>query len=130
MGILLDTSVLVGYERGDGLPSLPDDEDVAISAVTASELLHGVHRAKTASQRVRREAFVTAVLSAIPVLPFDLDAARVHARIWADLVSADTAPGAHDLMIAATAVVRGWPVATRNERDFARVPGLVVLPVG
>lgn len=129
MGTLLDTSILVGYERTGVLPALPEDEEVAISAVTASELLHGVHRAQTASQRARREAFVTTVLSVLPVLPFDLDTARVHARVWADLVSAGTAPGAHDLMIAATALVRGWSVVTRNERDFARVPGLAVTAV-
>jgi tRNA(fMet)-specific endonuclease VapC len=108
------------------LPSLPDDDEVAISAVTASELLHGVHRAKTAEQRARREAFVTTVLSAVPVLPFDLDTARVHARIWADLTAAGNARGAHDLMIAATALVRGWSVVTNNPRDFQRVPGLSV----
>lgn len=129
MGILLDTSILIGYERTGVLPSLPDDDEVAMSAVTASELLHGVHRAKTAAQRARREAFVTTMLSAIPVLPFDLDTARVHARIWADLVSTGESPGSHDLMIAATALVHGWSVATHNERHFSRVPGLAVTTV-
>jgi tRNA(fMet)-specific endonuclease VapC len=129
VGSLLDTSVLVGYERGGALPPLADSEEVAISAVTASELLHGVLRAKTAAQRARREAFVTTVLSAIPTLAFDLDTARVHARIWADRVTSGTAPGSHDLMIAATALVRGWSVVTRNERHFSRVPWLTVTAV-
>ena len=129
MGSVLDTSVLVGYERGGVLPPLADEEEVAISAVTASELLHGVHWAATAEQRARREAFVTTVLSAIPTLAFDLDTARVHARVWADLASAGVAPGSHDLMIAATALVRGWSVVTRNERHFQRVPGLAVTAV-
>lgn len=129
MGSLLDTSVLVGYERTGVLPSLPDEDEVAISAVTASELLHGVHRAKTADQRATREAFVTVTLSALPVLPFDLDTARVHARIWADLASAGTVVGDLDMMIAATALVRGWSVVTRNERHFGRVPGLDVIAV-
>lgn len=32
--------------------------------------------------------------------------------------------GAHDLLIAATALARGYGVATLNRREFARVPGL------
>jgi tRNA(fMet)-specific endonuclease VapC len=130
VGSLLDTSVLIGFERGGSLPAVPDDDDTGISAVTASELLHGVHRARTAAQRVRREAFVTTVLSVIPVLPFDLDTARLHARIWADLAGSGNAPGSHDLMIAATALVRGWSVVTGNVPDFARIPGLLVTGYG
>jgi tRNA(fMet)-specific endonuclease VapC len=129
VGTLLDTSVLIGIERGSTPSELADEEDVGISAITASELLHGVHRAKTAEQRARREAFVTTTLSTVPVLPFDLDTARVHARIWADLASSGNAPGSHDLMIAATALSRGWAVATRNVRDFIRVPGLTVVAI-
>ena len=39
-------------------------EDVAIAAITASELLHGVHRA-SAEHQARREAFVEAVLAVV-----------------------------------------------------------------
>jgi tRNA(fMet)-specific endonuclease VapC len=85
VGSLLDTSVLIGYGRTGVLPPLPDEDEVAISVVTASELLHGVHRAKTADQRATREAFVAVTLSAIPVLPFDLDTAGCmpgYGRTW------------------------------------------------
>lgn len=34
--------------------------------------------------------------------------------------------GAHDLLIAATAVAHGLSLATRNVREFRRVPGLTV----
>jgi predicted nucleic acid-binding protein len=129
VGSLLDTSVLVETERSGVLPHLSEEDDIAISAVTAAELLHGVHRAKTPEQRARREAFVTTVLSVVEVLPFDLDTARVHARIWAELAAAGTKIGDLDMMIAATALAGGWTVITRNERDFARVPGLSVIAV-
>jgi len=55
------------------------DELFAISAVTASELLHGVHRV-SAAKRGSTEAFVEGLLERLPVLPFDLISARVHAR--------------------------------------------------
>lgn len=100
------------------------DERVAISAVTASELLHGAHRADGAQRRARRERFVEAVLAAVAVYPFDLAAARIHARIWADLAAAGRRIGAHDLIIAATALAHDLPLATSNAGEFGRVEGL------
>jgi predicted nucleic acid-binding protein len=101
------------------------DETVGIAAITASELLQGVHRA-TAEHRTGREAFVEAVLEAYPTLPFDFRCARVHSRIWADLVQAGTDTGAHDRIIAATALAHGWRLATANVRHFRSVKGLQV----
>jgi tRNA(fMet)-specific endonuclease VapC len=107
---------------------LGPDEEVGIAAITASELLHGVHRA-TPDYRARREAFVEAVLAAFPPLPFDLLAARAHARIWADLAAAGLDVGAHDRLVAAIAITAGWRVGTANRRHFARIAGLDVLTV-
>jgi tRNA(fMet)-specific endonuclease VapC len=65
MDVLIDTSVLVAWER-EGRPSdVPTDAVVAISAITASELLHGVHRASTAQRRHRRELWVEAILASL-----------------------------------------------------------------
>jgi tRNA(fMet)-specific endonuclease VapC len=100
------------------------EQEVALSAITASELLHGVHRADGAQRRGRREAFVAKILATLPVLSVDLDVARVHARIWADLARRGGGIGMHDLLIAATAVQHELTVATRNARDFERVEGL------
>ncbi len=78
---MIDSSILIAAGRGalDLRKSLGEGgEEIALSAITASELLHGVHRA-TRIQRGRREAFVEQLLASIPVLPFDLLAARVHA---------------------------------------------------
>ena len=67
---------------------------------------------------------VETTLNAFPTLPFDLVAARVHARIWAQLAAAGQDVGAHDRIVAATAIASGWRVATANERHFQHVPGL------
>jgi len=95
-------------------------------AITASELLHGVHRA-TPEHRARREAFVEGVLAAFPPFAFDLLAARAHARLWAALAMAGTDVGAHDRLVAATAIAAGWRVGTANIRHFDRIPGLAVV---
>lgn len=133
MGLILDSSVLVAAERGalslDRVAGDRPDEEVAIAAITASELLHGVHRAANAARRNRREAFVEQLLAALPVLPFDLLSARVHASVWAELASRGVNVGAHDLLIAATALANGMSVATRDRRSFPRIPGLALVIV-
>jgi tRNA(fMet)-specific endonuclease VapC len=134
MGILIDASVLIAYERGRSssralVPARVagrEDEGVFLSVVTVSELLHGVHRAKDPGQRARRSAFVEAAVAEIPVLPIDVPTARVHAELWAGLSAAGTPVGAHDLWIAATAVSRGLSLATANRPELGRVPGLVI----
>lgn len=130
MGILIDASVLIEHERGrldlGGRIEGREDEEVWVSVVTASELLHGVHRATDRGVRARRAAFVEAILDEFPLLGVDLLTARTHARLWAELAQRGELIGAHDLWLAATCVGRGLALATGNVREFGRVPGLVV----
>ncbi len=143
MGTLLDTTVFIDLERavrrlrpGNAMAEasrrleeqLGPDEEVGVAAITASELLHGVHRA-TPEHRARREAFVETVLAAFPPLPFDLLTARAHARIWAELSAAGQDVGAHDRLVAATAITAGWRIGTANLRHFDRIVGLDILTV-
>lgn len=128
MGILIDASVLIGIERTVSLEQRlagREDDEFFVSVVTASELLRGVHRARSADIRARRSAFVEAVLSRFPLLAIDLPTARAHAQLWADLASRGATIGPHDLWIAAACVAHGLSLATRNAREFDRVPGLV-----
>jgi predicted nucleic acid-binding protein len=83
-----------------------------------------VHRAADAGIRVRRAAFVEAVIDRFPILPIDLPVARTHARLWADLASAGCLIGAHDLWLAASCIVHGLALVTANRREFERVSGL------
>jgi tRNA(fMet)-specific endonuclease VapC len=140
MGTVLDTTVFIALERATrDLPpecamqtaaqrlqdQLGEGDEVAIAAITASELLHGVHRT-TSEHRGRREAFVESVLAAFPALAFDLLVARVHARLWADLAAAGAGISAHDRLVAATAISAGWRVASADVRHFSRIPGVDV----
>lgn len=128
MAVLIDTSVLVDAERrGRQLDEVAGEDDRGISAITASELLHGVHRAAGDRIRARRGAFVEHLLAHVEPIPVTASVARVHAATWARLEDADTPLGAHDLWIAATALAHGMRLATANARDFERVPGLEVL---
>ena len=128
MSVLLDTAVLIAAERGTfdmpGYLVALGDAPIALAAITASELLHGVERARGAALRQRRSKFVEGMLANVPVIPFGLAEARAHARIWAELAAAGVLIGAHDLQIAATALVAGSEVATLHVTEFGRVPGL------
>jgi tRNA(fMet)-specific endonuclease VapC len=133
MALLIDTTVFVALERRrEAVADLAAggvvgaDEYVAVAAITASELLVGVYRARTPEQRHRREAFVEALLARIPVLAFDAVSARIHARLAVDLGAVGARIGAHDLLIAATALQYGCAVLTENVREFTQVPGLQV----
>ena len=88
MGLMVDTNVFIHFEkRGKAidLSSWEESERVYASVVTVSELLMGVHRANTQERKLRRSAFVEAVISTIAVLDFTIGAARVHAEIYAEL---------------------------------------------
>ena len=130
MAQLIDTSVFVAMDRRgaslDGFVALMGDEPFAIASITASELLVGVYGTPPASRQERRLNFVEVVLDRVPVLPFDLAAARRHARLFTELSAAGRMIGANDLVIAATALAHGYAVQTHDLRHFERVPGLVV----
>jgi tRNA(fMet)-specific endonuclease VapC len=130
MGVLIDASLLIEHERGridlqrrlDGR----EGEEFFLSVITASELLHGVHRATDTGIRARRSALVEAILERFPLLSVDLGTARMHARLWAELASVGQLIGPHDLWLAATALEHGLTLVTANLREFKRVPALVV----
>ncbi len=128
MGTLIDSSVIVAIERGVVAIERLMDEPLVIAAITASELLQGVHAAD-AARRARREAFVEGVLASARVLSFDVVVARVHARVRAELAAKGQLIGALDLMIGATALAHGLAVATHNVREFERIPGLALVRV-
>jgi len=130
MAVLIDASILIEAERGrlDLGPHVArhGDEESFLSVITASELLHGVHRATGADVRARRSAFVEGILERFPLLVVDVACARAHARLWAELRQAGAMIGPHDLWLAATCLAHGLTMVTANVREFDSVPGLVV----
>lgn len=126
MGLLIDTDVWVLAEKSGAAPNFARwaaYEGAYLSSVSASELLVGVERANTAKRRALRSAFVEHLLASIPVLEFSLPVARTHARMIAALPKNQTA-GAHDALIAATAIHHGFGLLTRNVVDFKIFAGL------
>lgn len=123
--LILDASAVIALERGSAGRNevLPADADVAMSAVSASELLVGVELADEPRRAARRNA-VEGLLEAVEVIPFDLNVARQHAVLLATVRRAGNPRGAHDLQIAATARATGRTVLTADAHAFAGLPGV------
>jgi tRNA(fMet)-specific endonuclease VapC len=123
--------VLIAVERaGSAIDQVVGDEDdVAIAAITAAELLVGVELAER-RQKPRRRRFVDSLLAGIPVEPYDLEIAKVHAVLLAHTRREGRARGAHDLLIAATARARSRVVVTADSKGFDDLPQLAVRVIG
>ena len=128
--MLLDTNVL--SEMLHRQPSLAvmkalhalRPEQRYVSEVTRYELRAGAALLEDAGrlwQRTQQQA-----LTLVQWLPFDARAAMAAADIGATLRRRGDPIEESDLFIAATALVHGFSVSTRNVRHFDRVPGLMV----
>jgi predicted nucleic acid-binding protein len=130
MAILIDTDVIIQAERGlfdldMWLISLPREE-FKLAVITVAELWHGAERA-TGNHRVKRRLFLQGIFATFDIVPYSVQAAFEHARIWAKLESSGQMMGSHDLILAAIAIQTGSTVATFNVRHFTAVKGLKVI---
>src|SRR5687768_10632859 len=91
MARVVDTSVLIALEQGgmdvDDILAVPREDPTFVTAITVSELLVGLHRARIGRTQLLRKTFIDVVIARTTVLPFDLACARMHAEITAHLMS-------------------------------------------
>lgn len=129
--VVLDTGVLIGFERGDLDPREVIDrtDGLSVCAVTAAELLVGAELAAPDKADARRAA-IEEVLRTLEILDYDLAVARVHAMLMAYAQVGGRPRGAFDLAIAATAVAYRRVLVTTDARaGFDDLPGLDVVVV-
>ena len=129
---LLDTNIV-----SEPLRPLPDRrvlqllsrhaDRLAISSVVWHELTYGAARLPPSAARTLIERYLREVVApSMEVLPYDAAAAAWHAAERARLSRAGTPPSFADGQIAATALVNGCTLVTRNVRDFTRFRELAV----
>jgi tRNA(fMet)-specific endonuclease VapC len=125
--LVLDSNTISYYFRGDPLvvPRLQavPPADLGVPAIVEYELRYGLQRLPREAAGPRFEALAQ-LLRPMQILPFDSACAAQAAVIRAALEAAGTPIGPHDILIAATAMRHQATLVTRNEREFARVPGL------
>ena len=102
-----------------------DEDDVAIAAITVAELTVGIELAQ-GKTRQRRSDFLEGVLEVLPVIDYDLAVASAHAGLLVAVRRQGRPRGAHDLLIAATAVASDRTVVTADATAFDDLPGVSV----
>ena len=127
---MIDTSVVIDLdviEPGD-LPV-----ELMVSAITMAELAAAPHATADPAERARRQDRVQRVEATFDPIPVDAAVARAYGRVYAAVAAGGRkARGrrAIDLLIAATALVAGLPLYTRNPDDFAGLENLLqIVPV-
>ena len=132
--IHLDSSFLIDLLREttkgrpgralDFIESLDDHEVLGVSVHVACELRAG---AELARQPLREHEELDRLLSGLLVAYPDDRFAGTYARLLAGLSRRGRPVATMDLLIATAALLDDAPLVTRNQRDFARVPGLRVV---
>lgn len=125
MKAILDTSVLIATERGQ-IRELPGD--CAISVLTLAELHAGAVAARSPRTRAVRFARVAAIEQLFQALPVDRRVALKFGELAASTRRLASRPHVIDALIAATAIVHGVAVWTRDD-DFDRIPGVDVVKI-
>jgi tRNA(fMet)-specific endonuclease VapC len=126
MRYLLDTNIVSDMARNpSGLAAKRleriGQHNVCVSIIVAAEARFGILR--RASERATRTG---RMIERITVVPFQEPADRYYAEIRMSLETTGKSIGANDLLIAAHALALDCTLVTDNEREFSRVPGLVV----
>lgn len=92
------------------------------SVIVAAELRYGA--AKRGSAKLAEQ--LECVLSVLEVCPLEPPADVFYGRIRTDLEAAGRVIGGNDLLLAAHALALGCVLVSDNEREFERVPDLVL----
>ena len=123
--LILDTNVLIAYERGTMDRSPLDEDELAIASVTVAEYRVGIELADTTDRAADRARALASITSAVDVLDYTQATAAHHGRLLAHVRRSGTPRGAHDLIIAAHAAQTGRTILSRDARArFGSLPGV------
>jgi tRNA(fMet)-specific endonuclease VapC len=94
---------------------------VVMSAITYGELYYG---ASKSTQRMKAITQLSALVQDVPVAELDARVAQAYGEIRSTLERQGRPIGNNDLWIGAHALALDLTLATNNEREFKRIPGL------
>ena len=126
--LILDTNVLIAYERGTIDRAALDNDELAVAAITVAEYRVGIELADSAERAANRARALTAIMSVVDVLDYTGTTAAHHAQLIAHVRRTGAPRGAHDLIIAAHAAETGRTVVTRDlKARFSGLPGVLAI---
>jgi predicted nucleic acid-binding protein len=118
---LSDTSVLVDYLRGHEGAAVVLEQHLQDGALHASEI---TRLEILAGMRANEERATRSLLSTLVWHPVDSEVAERAGALGRDWLPGHHTIDSADLAIAATALLTGLPLLTRNVRHFPMFPGL------
>lgn len=126
--MLLDTTFLIDAERSDASLNdvIDDDDDIAVAAITVAELQVGVELSKGRT-RHSRQGLVDDIVASLPIVDYDLSVARAHSQLLVAVRRQGRPRGAHDLIIAASALSSNRVVVTADQAAFIELPGVTAV---
>jgi len=135
MGLILDTSAIVAWERAIGAGralGMDPAEELALPSIVWAEALSGVRLADTAQRAAQRLARLEAIRRVTGVEPFTAKIAEHYADIFSELHQRGTLIPQNDIQVAATARSLHFEVLVgpNDEAHFRRIEGLGVRVFG
>jgi tRNA(fMet)-specific endonuclease VapC len=128
--LILDTNVLIAYERGTIDRSALDEDELAVASISIAEYRTGIELADTPERAAERARALATIASVVDVLDYTSVTAAHHARLLAYVRTSGRPRGAHDLIIAAHAAQTGRLVLTRDAKArFGDLPGITAIGV-
>ncbi|WP_036555058.1 type II toxin-antitoxin system VapC family toxin [Nocardiopsis sp. CNT312] len=128
--LILDTNILISYERDALDRSLFDQDELAIAAVTVAEFRAGIELTDTVKRAAARSRALAEILTYMEVLDYTEATAVHHSRLIAHTIAGGRKRGALDLMVAAHAAQTGRTVVSRDAKvRFGDLPGVLATGV-
>jgi predicted nucleic acid-binding protein len=126
--LILDTNVLIAYERGTIDRSAFEDDELAVGSITIAEYRTGIELADTPERAAARSRVLATITAVIDVLDYTPITAVHHARLLAQVRKSGRPRSAHDLIIAAHAAETGRLLLTTDAKGrFSDLPGISAL---
>ena len=123
--LILDSNLLIDYERGRVDQAVFDDDDLAIASLTVAEYRTGIELADTAERAAARSRVLAVIVENVEVLDYTQATAAHHARLIAHSRRTGRPKGAHDLILAAHAAQTGRILVSReSSARFGGLPGV------
>lgn len=135
LGIVLDSSVLIGAERRHLSPQqtiesvrrVVGDIPIVFCSITVAEIAHGIYRTDDAETRTRRRKFLDTLKATVPIYPITDYVGEIVGQVGGEQAAKGVNLPFADLLIGACALELGYAIGTANSRDFSRIPGLKII---
>lgn len=128
MKYLLDTCVISDFVKGhpatlDKIKSTPPSK-FATTSISLMEIYYGLDRNPKIAKKI--EPIIKDFINSIHVFQFDSDTATYAAKARSYLHQNGTPIGAYDILIGGTALQHQLTLITSNEKEFQRIPKLLI----